>query len=68
MTTHTADLMDDRAAEMYCCDLQFRQYGGHRTFEGPVATISCHNDFGLVRRTVQEDGADACSSSTARAR
>jgi regulator of ribonuclease activity A len=51
----TADLVDKHGAELRVCDVQFRQYGGRRAFAGPVRTVSCHEDNGLLRELV--DGA-----------
>jgi regulator of ribonuclease activity A len=53
----TADLVDQYGAELRVCDVQFRQFGGHRSFAGPVRTVSCHEDNGLLRDLVRTDGA-----------
>ncbi len=44
----TADLIDDFGAELRSCETQFRQYGGRTAFAGPVSTVRCHRDNGLV--------------------
>lgn len=54
----TADLVDQYGAELRVCDVQFRQFGGQRVFTGPVRTVSCHEDNGLLRDLVQTPGAD----------
>jgi regulator of ribonuclease activity A len=53
----TADLVDQYGAELRVCDVQFRQFGGRRAFTGPVRTVSCHEDNGLLREIVRTPGA-----------
>jgi regulator of ribonuclease activity A len=55
----TADLADTYGPELRVCDLQFRQFGGRGIFSGPVRTVSCHEDNGLLRDLVQTPGAGA---------
>jgi regulator of ribonuclease activity A len=57
--TATADLVDQYGAELRICDVQFRQFGGRRMFAGPVRTVSCHQDNGLLRDLVQTPGGGA---------
>jgi regulator of ribonuclease activity A len=52
----TADLVDQYGAELRVCDVQFRQFGGQRVFTGPVRTVSCHEDNGLLRDLVRTPG------------
>jgi len=52
----TADLVDRYGTELRFCDLQFRQFGGHRGFAGPVRTVSCHEDNGLLRDLLRTPG------------
>ncbi|MFD7688383.1 ribonuclease E activity regulator RraA [Streptomyces sp. NPDC059781] len=52
----TADLVDQYGTELRVCDLQFRQFGGHRGFAGPVRTVSCHEDNGLLRDLLRTPG------------
>ncbi|MFJ8399154.1 ribonuclease E activity regulator RraA [Streptomyces microflavus] len=52
----TADLVDQYGTDLRVCDLQFRQFGAHRTFAGPVRTISCHEDNGLLRDLLRTPG------------
>lgn len=54
--TATADLVDQYGAELRVCDVQFRQFGGQRVFSGPVRTVSCHEDNGLLRDLVRTPG------------
>ena len=55
----TADLADTYGSGLRVCDLQFRQFGGRRLFSGPVRTVSCHEDNGLLRDLVRTPGAGA---------
>ncbi|WP_067177681.1 ribonuclease E activity regulator RraA [Microtetraspora niveoalba] len=52
----TADLYDERGAELDSCDLQLRQYGGRRAFHGTIATVRCHEDNALLKAVVSEPG------------
>lgn len=52
----TADLVDQYGTDLRVCDLQFRQYGAHRSFAGPVRTVSCHEDNGLLRDLLRTPG------------
>lgn len=56
MTTRTADLSDERGDRMQACALQLRSLGGRRAFEGPVSTVRCRDDNGLLRAAVGEPG------------
>lgn len=61
MTQHhtpvpSADLVDQYGTELRVCDLQFRQYGGRRGFAGPVRTVVCHEDNGLLRDLLRTPG------------
>ncbi len=55
----TADLADSYGPDLGVCDLQFRQFGGRRLFSGPVRTVSCREDNGLLRDLVHTPGAGA---------
>ncbi|MFJ4621083.1 ribonuclease E activity regulator RraA [Streptomyces sp. NPDC088812] len=52
----TADLVDRYGTDLRVCDLQFRQFGAHRGFAGPVRTVSCHEDNGLLRDLLRTPG------------
>ncbi|MFC7830598.1 ribonuclease E activity regulator RraA [Streptomyces sp. NPDC057375] len=52
----TADLVDQYGTDLRVCDLQFRQYGAHRSFAGPVRTVSCREDNGLLRDLLRTPG------------
>ncbi|HEX9355287.1 MAG TPA: ribonuclease E activity regulator RraA [Streptosporangiaceae bacterium] len=55
----TADLADTYGSDLRVCDLQFRQFGRRRLFSGPVRTVACHEDNGLLRDLVRTPGAGA---------
>ncbi|GAA0238328.1 ribonuclease E activity regulator RraA [Actinomadura nitritigenes] len=52
----TADLIDDFGDELRSCETQFRRYGGRASFAGPVSTVRCHRDNGLVKRVLNTPG------------
>jgi regulator of ribonuclease activity A len=52
----TADLVDRYGTGLRVCDLQFGRFGGHRGFAGPVRTVSCHEDNGLLRDLLRTPG------------
>lgn len=52
----TADLIDDFGDELRSCETQFRQYGGRARFAGPVSTVRCHRDNGLVKKLLNSPG------------
>ncbi|MGK5497407.1 ribonuclease E activity regulator RraA [Streptomyces sp. URMC 125] len=52
----TADLVDQYGTDLRVCDLQFHRFGGHRGFAGPVRTVSCHEDNGLLRCLLRTPG------------
>ena len=52
----TADLVDQFGSELRVCETQFRQFGACRAFSGPVRTVSCREDNGLLRELVRAPG------------
>ncbi len=54
MTTFipTADLVDIIGGDVRSCDTQFRDLGGRTDFCGPITTIRCLHDNGLVKKTL----------------
>jgi regulator of ribonuclease activity A len=50
----TADLWDEHGDELVSCELQLRQFGGVRVFEGAISTVRCHEDNALLRAQVSE--------------
>ncbi|GAC1497972.1 MAG: ribonuclease E activity regulator RraA [Pseudarthrobacter sp.] len=51
-TVNTADLYDERGDELASVPLQFQSLGGRSHFSGPVRTIRCFQDNGLVKSTL----------------
>jgi regulator of ribonuclease activity A len=56
MSFLTADLIDSHGDILQSCDIQFRQYGGNRAFQGPVRTVLTHEDNALVRTLLSRPG------------
>jgi regulator of ribonuclease activity A len=55
-TVNTADLYDERGEELASVPLQFQSLGGRSHFSGPVRTIRCFQDNGLVKSTLATPG------------
>lgn len=55
----TADLYDDHEGDVDTCSVLFRDFGGRRSFCGPVRTVKCRNDNSVLRELLNEpsDGA-----------
>jgi regulator of ribonuclease activity A len=51
----TSDLFDEHPGAA-SCETQLRQFGGVRSFSGPIATVRCHEDNVLLRAQVSEAG------------
>jgi regulator of ribonuclease activity A len=56
MTFTTADLYDEHGEALGSCDLQFRQFGGHRVFTGPAVTVRCFEDNVVLKSVVSGPG------------
>jgi regulator of ribonuclease activity A len=56
MATSTADLSDEDREGLRPCTLQLRSFGRHAAFSGPVSTVRCLDDNGLVRAAVVQPG------------
>lgn len=52
----TADILDEYGDRAAVCELQLRQFGGARAFEGEVRTVSCCEDNELLKQRVAEPG------------
>lgn len=52
----TADLYDDHGESLRVAAPLFRDFGGARTFEGPVSTVKVFEDNSLVRAALEEPG------------
>ena len=53
---NTADLYDERGGELESVSVQFQSLGGHTHFSGPVRTIRCFEDNGLVKSVLATPG------------
>ena len=56
MTFATADLCDDLGPRARVAEPLFRDFGGERSFHGPVATVRVFEDNVLVREALSEAG------------
>ncbi len=52
----TADLVDEFGDRLASCDTQLRQFGARHQFAGPIVTVRCHQDNGLVKSTLAGPG------------
>jgi regulator of ribonuclease activity A len=53
---NTADLYDERGEELNSLSVQFQSLGGRSHFSGPVRTIRCFEDNGLVKSLLATPG------------
>lgn len=56
MTPATADLVDEHGPALRVCDTQFHQFGRLVEFSGPVRTVACFQDNGLVKKLLNSPG------------
>jgi regulator of ribonuclease activity A len=54
--TVTADLYDEHGDALASLSVQLRDFGGIRAFSGPVRTVRCYEDNGLVKAVTQTPG------------
>jgi len=52
----TADLYDEHGDRLDSLSLQLQDVGGIVAFDGPVRTVRCHRDNGLVKATLATPG------------
>ena len=52
----TTDLSDDWGDRAQVCAPLFRDFGGHRDFHGPIATVRCPDDNSKVREMLGQPG------------
>jgi regulator of ribonuclease activity A len=55
----TADLYDERGEQLQSVSLQLQNLGGRAHFSGPVRTIRCYEDNGLVKQVLATPGEGA---------
>ncbi|AXJ09210.1 S-adenosylmethionine--2-demethylmenaquinone methyltransferase [Arthrobacter sp. PM3] len=53
---NTADLYDERGADLDSVSVQFQSLGGRTHFSGPVRTIRCFEDNALVKSVLATPG------------
>ncbi|WP_104102225.1 ribonuclease E activity regulator RraA [Arthrobacter sp. 08Y14] len=56
MEISTADLYDQHGESLASASLQFQDLGGRLSFTGPVRTIRCREDNGLVKSVLNSPG------------
>lgn len=52
----TADVFDKYSQKAQSCDLQFGQYGGRTSFQGPISTVRCFEDNVLLKSMLSRPG------------
>jgi regulator of ribonuclease activity A len=54
----TCDIVDAHktSGRIQSCPVQFRQFGGRKSFAGPARTIKCHEDNALIKKTLGTPG------------
>ena len=54
----TADIVDryKTSGRIHTCDIAFGSYGARRAFGGPVTTLRCHRDNGLLKQIIARPG------------
>lgn len=52
----TADLVDAHETVIASCSTQFRNFGGHARFAGPIRTVRCHRDNALLKSLLSSSG------------
>lgn len=55
----TADLYDEHGEALQSLSLQMQNLGGRPRFSGPIRTIRCHRDNGLVKQLLNSPGEGA---------
>ncbi|ALE93295.1 ribonuclease [Arthrobacter alpinus] len=56
MNIPTADLYDERGAELASVSVQFRNFGAVESFSGPARTVSCFQDNALLKAVLGTPG------------
>ena len=59
MSPATADLVDAHSDILRSCATQFRQFGGHMRFLGPVRTVKTYEDNALIKQVLSTPGGGA---------
>lgn len=53
---HTSDVYDQRGEELASVNTTFVNLGGRRIFSGPIRTVRCFEDNGLLKKIMREEG------------
>lgn len=53
---NTADLVDELGSELQSLPLQLQNFGAFVQFSGPIRTVRCHRDNGLVKSILSSPG------------
>jgi len=56
MSQATTDISDELGDTARVAAPGFRDYGGRIIFNGPIATVKCHEDNSMVRQALEEAG------------
>jgi regulator of ribonuclease activity A len=56
MAYKTADLCDTHEQDLHVLEPLFRSFGRLASFDGPIATVKCHEDNSKVREALSEPG------------
>ena len=52
----TSDVYDEHREGAQVCELQLRDFGGTRSFSGPISTVRCHEDNVLLKQRLSDPG------------
>ena len=55
----TVDLADEHLDNLRYCTTQFKDFGGRTAFAGPVRTVKCSRDNGLIKKLLNSPGEGA---------
>ena len=56
MTLKTADLYDAHGEALQIVELSMRDYGGLKSFCGPIATVKLYEDNSFVKKALSQEG------------
>ncbi len=59
MSVVTADLYDELGESIQSVPIQFRRFGAHAAFDGPIRTVRCFEDNALVKSIIATPGEGA---------
>lgn len=56
LNIRTSDIYDEREEQVASLTVRLENIGGHRHFHGPVRTLRCFHDNGLLKQIIAEPG------------